>query len=171
MDRTKFSNTGKKGNKNNKNYILAGVIGLLLITLLVIYIQLGIIKLPGSSQKESVQESASINASKQSPSLVPKTQSLLPKVDASSSAGQNPAQRLTPANTLDPFSGPFSLSGVVVNATGKNVAILESPTKTYVVAENESLEGAWTLEKISIDSVILKYQDKRYSLTLGNQTK
>lgn len=166
---SKPGNTGNKNNEQkNKAFIFGGVILVLLIAMIGYYVKLGIIKIPGG-QKETA--STQPKSSPPSVSVVSQSNNNTLTTQFSAPVSNNSISNIAPSNLIDPFSGPYNLSGVVVNDTGRNVAIIEGNGKTFVVAENSTIDNSWRVESVTMKQVILSCNNKRYALTMPDNTR
>lgn len=79
-----------------------------------------------------------------------------------------PALATQPA--VRPRLDHLALIGVLISADGR-VALLEQPRSPSILEarEGETVEG-WTVESIAADSVMLRWQDSRHTLTFEKET-
>jgi hypothetical protein len=154
----------KTSEDKNKIYIFAGVIVVLLCAMIGIYIKLGYIKLPGAEKKNTTP-------------ITPVNSGVNTRLNTSlntqtpTSGNNTQDSEMAPTNFIDPFSGPYNLTGVIVNDTGRNVAIIEGNGRNFVVAENDTIDNSWRVESITMKQVILSWNNKRYALTMPDNIK
>jgi len=63
--------------------------------------------------------------------------------------------------SINPFTGPLKLSGLLTSSNNvNNLAIIESNSASYIVAEGDKIADYWSVEKINGASVVLKADDR-----------
>jgi hypothetical protein len=71
----------------------------------------------------------------------------------------------------DPFSGPLKLVGVVIGGGGKNMAVLESGGRSYVLQKGDVLDNGMSVESISEEEIRLKDGERQVSVKLEQPKK
>ncbi|MDW7728811.1 MAG: hypothetical protein SCJ94_02220 [Bacillota bacterium] len=68
--------------------------------------------------------------------------------------------------SIDPFSDPMRLTGVVIGGRGGNMAIIESSGTSYIVSVGDYVDDLWAVLKISAEMVVMRAYNQEVSLFL-----
>lgn len=149
----------KKFIAQNKFLIFGGsIVIILLVVLASIYFSLGILGQTKTHETISLKDTEGI----QQVEVLPQLQRATETASSSDPQSEKP---------LDPFNGPITLKGIVMNSNGNSVAVIEASGNSYVVAANDTISNTWKVESISANQVVLKYGDRDYTLTLPDGKK
>lgn len=94
---------------------------------------------------------------------------VLPNIERSfeSQTGEQVAVNSRNNALYDPFQQPMILSGILYDANGKSVAIIETSEKSYVVIEGDNVNTNWEVTEIANSTVVLKSGEKEITLDLS----
>lgn len=95
--------------------------------------------------------------------VLPQTQRVIDE-EAADEADKSTSESASPEK--DPFVGPISYTGYVLNSNGDNIAVLEGNGRTYLVRIGDILGENTEVQSITGDEVILKYSDRTTTLKL-----
>lgn len=133
--------------KKNKFLSIAVLILIIMIIVLVIvYVNMtpkiasGINNQPAATTTPTTQTTATANVD-----VLPQTQRTNETVSTSTVTD----------SAKNPFAGPVTLKGTVLNNKGGNLAIVEAGGSTFIVAKDETIAEIWTVKKITSGEVIL----------------
>jgi len=68
--------------------------------------------------------------------------------------------------TVDPFSDPMRLTGVVTGGRGGAMAIIESSGTSYIVSVGDYVDDLWAVRQISSEMVTMRAYNQEVSLFL-----
>ncbi|UMZ73510.1 hypothetical protein [Natranaerofaba carboxydovora] len=68
--------------------------------------------------------------------------------------------------SLDPFSGPMELKGVVIEGGGDNYAIILADGRRRIAKEGDIIFGGWEVLEVSRNTVVLQSGDRDTELEL-----
>ncbi len=66
--------------------------------------------------------------------------------------------------SVDPFSDPMKLTGVLYGGRGGAMAIIESSGTSYIVSEGDYVDDLWAVRSIVRDSVLLRAHNQEVKL-------
>ncbi|MGM0652964.1 MAG: hypothetical protein ACQES4_09340 [Bacillota bacterium] len=66
--------------------------------------------------------------------------------------------------SVDPFSDPMKLTGVLYGSRGGPLAIIESSGTSYIVSEGDYIDDLWAVRSIVRDSVVLRAHNQEVKL-------
>lgn len=66
--------------------------------------------------------------------------------------------------SVDPFSDPMKLTGVLYGSRGGPLAIIESSGTSYIVSEGDYVDDLWAVRSIVRDSVVLRAHNQEVEL-------
>jgi type II secretory pathway component PulC len=146
-------------NENKSLAVSIPILAVLLIAVVIIYFSLG-----STKNQEAVPTASEIlNAQAQTIEILPNTERA---TSDSNNEQKNTSSPKDEGEIKDPFSGPVSLTGVLVDSQGNGIAVIEANNKSYIVRKGDILENNMTVGSISEDKVILKDQDREITLKL-----
>lgn len=151
----------KKFFKQNKTLVfLLPVLLILIIVVVIIYIP------KGAKQPDSgVQTMAENTLTKSNKvDVLPQTERVTDE-EAADKADSTVAEK--DENVVkDPFEGPLTYNGVLINNNGDNIAIIEGNGKSYLVRQGDVIGDSLKVDSISADEVVLKDNDRTTVLKL-----
>jgi hypothetical protein len=140
------------------------ILAILLIAVIIIYASMGNSK----SQGAVPVVAENTNAPAQTIEILPNTVRDIDNNDSGSD--QKSTDSTSNAAIKDPFSGPITLVGVLVDAKGGGMAVIEANNKSYIVRKDDILENNMTVSSISADQVTLKDNDREMILKLEKRS-
>lgn len=151
--------------KENKSLAVSiPLLAVLLIVVIIVYFSMG-----NSNNQEAVPTIAeNTNAPAQTIEILPNTERVINSNDSVNEQKNTDSAGNT--TVKDPFSGPVSLVGVLVDAKGNGIAVIEANNRSYIVRKDDVLENNMTVSSISDDQVILKNGDQEITLNLENRS-
>lgn len=160
------NDTSNADERKKKIIIMSIVIAILILSLLGVYVRLGIISLPGTGN--NVEPAAQITTDSDDTSEVTEQLDIFTEEadEQTSETKEEDISSEDDTNVLSPFSGPFELIGVVVDQNNKNVAIIDGNSRTHIVRQNDLIDDSWKVQEISKDSVILNNNGNMFKLTI-----
>lgn len=143
----------------------------LLPLLLVMLVVVAIIYVPKLFNNNSEVPASATNTTKQTQQtgqdskveVLPQTQRVIDETAANEADKTNSK---TGSPEKDPFVGPISYTGYVLNSNGDNIAVLEGNGRTYLVRIGDMLGENTEVQSITGEEVILKYSDRTTTLKL-----
>ncbi len=145
--------TFKRFIKENRTLALSfPILIVLVIAVIIIYSSMGM-----EIDNEAVPAAAEAADTK------PQTIEVLPSTERELNSSGIPKAEVV---ERDPFSGPLTLVGVVVNSKGGNIVVIEANGKSYILKEDDVLENNLTVGLISTDQVVLKDRENNKEITL-----
>ncbi len=138
------------------------ILVILVVVVLIVYSNPGVAK-PG--------ESVPALAESTNPGLQGNPVEILPQTERPTDKGTDSGKEGS-SETLknDPFSGPLKLVGVLTGG-GKDMAVIESGGRSYVLQKGDVLEGGMTVESVASNEVRLKDGDREVSVKLEQPKK
>lgn len=143
----------------------------LLPLLLVMIVVVAIIYVPKLFNNSSNVPASAANTTKQTQQteqnskveVLPQTQRV---IDESAATEADKATSESASPDKDPFIGPMSYTGYVLNSNGDNIAVLEGNGRTYLVRIGDMLGENTEVQSITGEEVILKYNERTTVLKL-----
>jgi Tfp pilus assembly protein PilP len=151
--------------KDNRTLVISiPILAILLIVVIIIYSGMGSSK----SQGAVPVVAETTNAPAQTIEILPNTERVINSNESGDK--QKSTQSTGNAAIKDPFSGPITLVGVLVDANGGGMAVIEANNKSYIVRKDDILENGMTVSSISTDQITLKDNDREMLLKLEKRS-
>lgn len=150
-----------------QNKTLAFLLPVLLIMIVVVVI----IYIPkGDKPTDSIPVSAeNVAAQSNKVDVLPQTERVINEETANK--GESTATTNDDKAVKDPFVGPMTFSGVLINSNGDNIAVIEGNGKSYVVRKGDMIGDSIQVDSISAEEVVLKGNERTIVLKLEQKKK
>lgn len=140
------------------------ILAILLIAVIIIYSSMGNSKSQGTVPVIAEKT----NAPAQTIEILPNTERVINSKESRDDLKNSDST--SNAAIKDPFNGPITLVGVLVDANGGGMAVIEANNKSYIVKKDDILENDMTVSSISTDQITLKDNDREMILKLEKRS-
>ena len=146
--------------EQNKTLVfLLPVLLIMIVVVIIIYIPKG--GTPTDSVP-AVAENTATDGNKVE--VLPQTERVVDETAASKA--DSAAANSEDGTVKDPFAGPMTYSGVLINSNGDNIAVIEGNGKSFVVRKGDMIGSSIQVDSISAEEVVLKDGDRTINLKL-----
>lgn len=135
----------------------------LLIAVIIVYSRMG-----------TSQDQTAVSAAAGNPELAAKAVQILPDTEreANNDGSADQKKRIdneSNSEIKDPFSGPVTLHGILLDGKGNGIAVIETDNKSYIVRKDDILGNDMTISSIATDGITLKEGSREVVLKLEKQ--